>query len=100
MRSGAGLHTHHSSLITHHSVCYRPRRMKELLRGLLLGACALPVIGTLLSLSRGSHWIFRMWDFPRVQIAALAAASAVAYRTRFSRGTRAERTLLAADAAV
>jgi endonuclease/exonuclease/phosphatase (EEP) superfamily protein YafD len=74
--------------------------MKDLLRGLLVGTCALPVIGTLLSLSRGSHWIFRMWDFPRVQIATLAAASAVAYRARFSRGTPAERALLAADAAV
>lgn len=72
----------------------------NLLRGVLLAACALPVAGTLLSLSRGAHWIFRMWDFPRVQIAALAAASALTLRSRFFRRTNAERALLAADAAV
>jgi endonuclease/exonuclease/phosphatase (EEP) superfamily protein YafD len=37
---------------------------------------ALPILGTLLSLSRRAHWIFRVWDFPRLQIAAAAAVSA------------------------
>lgn len=70
------------------------------LRSFLAGACLFPVAGTLLSLSRRSHWIFRMWDFPRVQIATLAAASALAYRAAAWRGKRAERALIAADAAV
>ena len=69
-------------------------------RALLAGACLFPVVGTLLSLSRRSHWIFRIWDFPRVQIATMAAASALAYRALGWRATRAERALLAADAAV
>lgn len=72
----------------------------SLLRKVLLGACALPIAGTLLSFSRGSHWIFRMWDFPRVQIATIAALSALAVRARGSRLTNAERALIAADAAV
>jgi endonuclease/exonuclease/phosphatase (EEP) superfamily protein YafD len=71
------------------------------LRAFVAGACALPVAGTLLSLNRRrTHWIFRMWDFPRVQIATIAAAGALAYRARFFRGRPAERALLAADATV
>ena len=70
-------------------------------RAIVAGACALPVAATLLSLNRrGTHWLFRMWDFPRVQIATIAAVSALAYRARFYRGRRAERALLAGDAAV
>lgn len=41
-----------------------------------------------------------MWDFPRVQIATVAASAALAYRALAWRGRRAERALLAADAAV
>lgn len=70
------------------------------LRAFLTGASLLPVAGTLLSLSRRSHWIFRIWDFPRVQIATIAAGSALAYRAFAWRGKQAERALLAADAAV
>ena len=71
------------------------------LRAIVTAACALPVAATLLSLNRrGTHWIFRMWDFPRVQIATIAAMSALAYRMHFFRGKRRERALLAADAAV
>jgi endonuclease/exonuclease/phosphatase (EEP) superfamily protein YafD len=70
------------------------------LRTLLAVFCAFPVIGTLLSLSRGSHWIFRGWDFPRVQLATIAACSATVYRLFAWRGKRAERALLLADAAV
>lgn len=70
------------------------------LRAFLTGACVLPVAGTLLSLSRRSHWIFRIWDFPRVQIATIAAGSAIAYRAFAWRGKHKDRALLAADAAV
>jgi endonuclease/exonuclease/phosphatase (EEP) superfamily protein YafD len=56
-------------------------------------------VATLLSLSRRTHWIFRMWDFPRVQLAALALIGASAYRARFYRGRRDEDALLALDAA-
>ena len=60
----------------------------------------MPVAGTLLSLSRRSHWIFRIWDFPRVQIATIAGASALAYRALAWRGRSADRALVAADLAV
>lgn len=68
-------------------------------RRVVAALCAVPVIATLLSLSRRNHWIFRMWDFPRVQIAALAAMAAAAYRAYFYRGRREEDALLALDAA-
>ncbi|HEX7705289.1 MAG TPA: endonuclease/exonuclease/phosphatase family protein [Thermoanaerobaculia bacterium] len=69
-------------------------------RTLLGVSCAFPVVATLLSLSRGSHWIFRSWDFPRVQLATIAAATATAYRLFAWRGKRAERALVVANAAV
>lgn len=57
------------------------------LRRVLTLLCTLPVLGTLLSFSRRPHWIFRVWDFPRVQIAAIAAVAGglfarVAFRRR------------------
>lgn len=64
------------------------------LRPLLTGMCALPVIGTLLSLSRRPHWLFRMWDFPRVQIATIAAAGGTGYAVRYFRGSAADYGLL------
>ncbi len=42
--------------------------------------------GTLLSLSGSPHWFVRGWDFPRVQIALIAAGSGVAYGVLFYRG--------------
>lgn len=65
------------------------------LRRVVVGACALPVIGTLLSLDRRrSHWLFRMWDFPRVQIATVAAAGGTAYAIRFARGRKRDLAVL------
>lgn len=69
------------------------------LRPLLAGMCALPVAGTLLSLSRRPHWLFRMWDFPRVQLATLAAAGGAGYAARFFRGTAVDYGLLVPVAA-
>ena len=42
---------------------------------------------TLLSFHKGSHWLIRAWDFPRVQIAALSALSTSLFRAFFFRGT-------------
>jgi endonuclease/exonuclease/phosphatase (EEP) superfamily protein YafD len=71
----------------------------KLLRFFLSGVCGVSIAGTLLGLSRRPHWIFRMWDFPRVQLATIAAAGAVAYRALAWRGRRSERALLAASTA-
>jgi endonuclease/exonuclease/phosphatase (EEP) superfamily protein YafD len=67
---------------------------------MLMGTSALAAAVTLLSLSRRSHWIFRMGDFPRVQLAALAAASGAAYAAFCSRNRPQDYAVLAADAAV
>lgn len=58
------------------------------LRPVLIGTCALPIVGTLLSFSRRTHWLFRMWDFPRVQMAVLAAGGALGYTSLFYKKRR------------
>jgi endonuclease/exonuclease/phosphatase (EEP) superfamily protein YafD len=70
------------------------------LRRVLVAACALPVAGTLLSFSRRTHWFFRIWDFPRVQIAAVAAVAGTSYAIRFFRGSVADYVLLVPTSAV
>ena len=67
---------------------------------MLIGTSALAAAATLLSLSRRSHWIFRMGDFPRVQLAALAAASGAAYAAFCSRNRPRDYAVVAADAAI
>lgn len=42
--------------------------------------------GTLLSMSRSTHWLARIWDFPRVQMAVVAAASGLVYTLFAFRG--------------
>jgi endonuclease/exonuclease/phosphatase (EEP) superfamily protein YafD len=71
-----------------------------LLRRLLIGLCTIPIAGTLLSLSRRTHWLFRMWDFPRMQIATLAAVSGAAYVRRFGVRRASDRALVAGTGAV
>lgn len=54
---------------------------------------------TLLSLFPGSHWIVRLWDFPRLQIGTVAAASAIVYASLFFGGKALEWGFLAVTAA-
>jgi len=61
----------------------------------LVGLGALTTAGTLLSRSRNPHWSVRMWDFPRVQIATVAAGSGLLYSALYFRGRPAEYAFLA-----
>jgi endonuclease/exonuclease/phosphatase (EEP) superfamily protein YafD len=70
------------------------------LRPILIGTSALPVAVTLLSLTRRPHWVFRIWDFPRVQIAALSGGSTLAYAFLFFHGTPFEYGLMLAGGIV
>ncbi|HUP44337.1 MAG TPA: hypothetical protein VM779_02385, partial [Thermoanaerobaculia bacterium] len=73
--------------------------MHGLARLLAILAVVIPVAGTLLSLVRHPHWLFRFWDFPRVQLAVTTAAGAVAWLVFFFRGTAVEVAMLVAAAA-
>lgn len=75
-------------------------KRRDWLGPMLIGTSALAAAATLLSLSRRSHWIFRMGDFPRVQLAALAGASGAAYAAWCSRGRPRDYAVVAADAAI
>ena len=59
-----------------------------------LGSAAVAV--TLLSFSRSPHWFVRIWDFPRLQIAAVAIAAGLAHAWLFARGRPADWLFLAA----
>ena len=51
-----------------------------------IAAGLLAVAVTLASLHSSPHWAVRMWDFPRLQIAALAIAAGIVYVAFFWRG--------------
>ena len=70
----------------------------QILQWLLVALGTLAALLTLLSLFPGSHWSVRLWDFPRVQIAVLAATAGAAYAAAFFRGRPAEWAFLAAVA--
>ena len=57
-------------------------------RWLAVGIGLFVQTATLLSFSKSSHWLVRMWDFPRVQIAAFAALSNVLLASCLSRRPR------------
>ena len=56
--------------------------------------CWSSAVATLLSLVRHPHWIFRVWDFPRVQLASLAGLGA-SMLTPFGRRKKGDRALAA-----
>ena len=72
--------------------------MLTVVRWTLMGLGFLMAGGTLLSMSRNPHWLVRLWDFPRVQIATLAALAGAAYALLFFRGDPLEWSFLAAVA--
>jgi endonuclease/exonuclease/phosphatase (EEP) superfamily protein YafD len=72
---------------------------KKWIRSALAGLSGLAAAGTLLSLSRRTHWIFRMWDFPRVQIAVLSAASTAGF-VSLARNRTLKQAMIAGSAAV
>jgi len=53
--------------------------MIRILQWVSVGAGLLMVAGTLLSLTRSPHWLVRGWDFPRMQITAVAILAGGAY---------------------
>ncbi len=73
--------------------------MIALLRVLLASASILMTAGTLASLVQSPHWLFRLWDFPRVQIAAVSLLSTVLYAIFFFEGAPAEIAMIVAGAA-
>ena len=68
-------------------------------RFLSVAAAVVPAAGTLLSLTRHPHWIFRLWDFPRVQMAVVAAAGMASYYSLFYKRRPAETSMLLAAGA-
>jgi endonuclease/exonuclease/phosphatase (EEP) superfamily protein YafD len=70
----------------------------HVLQWVTLGLGLLAALLTGLSLIPGSHWAVRLWDFPRLQLAAVAAAAGIVYAATWFRGGSAEWAFLAAVA--
>jgi endonuclease/exonuclease/phosphatase (EEP) superfamily protein YafD len=71
--------------------------MFRLLRGLVTALGLFAAAATLLSFHRGSHWLVRTWDFPRVQLATTLALSSSLFRAFFFRRTRSDHLFLSAN---
>jgi endonuclease/exonuclease/phosphatase (EEP) superfamily protein YafD len=52
-----------------------PPRPVRAARGVAIALGTLAIGTTVLSLRKSPHWLFRMWDFPRVQISTAAVAA-------------------------
>ena len=63
-----------------------------------VGLGLLAALVTLVSLHSSPHWAVRLWDFPRVQIALLAAAAGIVHAIVFSDGGALDWAFLAAVA--
>lgn len=70
--------------------------MLTLLQWLVVAAGLLAAVVTLLALHSSPHWLFRISDFPRVQIALVAGISAVLHGALFFRERPLEWAFLAA----
>ena len=68
--------------------------MNAFLRGLTAAAVVIPTIGTMLSLIRHPHWAFRVWDFPRTQLATVATIGIAIYSAIFFEGDAIEIAML------
>ena len=73
--------------------------MRRILEWGVVGAGALMAAGTLASLSRNSHWLVRLWDFPRIQIALVAGSSAGLHLALYNRRRTADWLFLGATSA-
>ena len=71
--------------------------MFRLLKGLVAALGFAASVVTLLSFHKGSHWLIRAWDFPRVQIATVSAFSASLFRAFFFRGSRRDYLFLSSN---
>src|SRR3712207_6597843 len=72
--------------------------MLTVLQWVNIGFGVVAVLGTLLSFSRSPHWLVRIWDFPRVQLAMAAAMSGTVYAVLFFRGSVLDWAFLVATA--
>jgi endonuclease/exonuclease/phosphatase (EEP) superfamily protein YafD len=64
-----------------------------------IGMGLLAAVLTGLSLIPGSHWIVRLWDFPRLQLAVVAGAAAIVYASLYLDGKPLEIAFLAVTGA-
>jgi endonuclease/exonuclease/phosphatase (EEP) superfamily protein YafD len=77
-----------------------PDLPRDVVRGAAVGLGLIAIGGTLLSFRRSPHWFFRMWDFPRLQVAGTAAACGALHALLSREGRVRDRAFEAALTAV